>query len=124
IHVRDLDGRFIMINPAAARLYGKDAQELLGTHVRLRDAFPTEVATVIEQHTQNVLDTLKPATFEETIPIQGVQRTFLTGKYPLLDQGRPYAVCTIATDITTQKESEIALNRAKVAAEQASQFKD
>jgi putative two-component system response regulator len=43
---------------------------------------------------------------EETHEIGGVERTFQTVKFPLLDEdGRATAVCGIATDITAQREA-------------------
>jgi PAS domain S-box-containing protein len=125
VHVRDLQDRFLMLNRYGASLYGRDAGELVGKVVRLRDAFPPEARRLVEEHDRRALETLAPTTSEETIPVKGLSRTFLTTKYPLLEEGgKPWAVCTVATDITSRKESEAALAAAKVAAEQASQFKD
>src|SRR5437588_9453641 len=80
---------------------------------------------MVEENSRKVIETLKSIPFEETIPLNGQERTFLTTKYPLLDKlGNVTALCTIATDISARKEAELALSAAKEAAEDASQFKD
>ena len=51
-----------------------------------------------------------PLEFEEAVPQGDAQRTYLSIKFPLLDQtGKPYAICAISTDITLQKAGEQAL---------------
>ena len=43
---------------------------------------------------------------EETIVLGGVERTFQTVKFPLLDEdGTATGVCGISTDVTAQKEA-------------------
>ncbi len=125
VHVRDTAGRFLVINRYAASLYASDPETLRGSTVRLRDSLAPDASKLIEDNSRRVMESLKPMTFEETFVLHGNERTFLTAKYPLLDRtGKPYAVCTIATDISTRKQAEAALAAAKDAAEQASQFKD
>ncbi|MCC7367931.1 MAG: DUF484 family protein [Chloroflexi bacterium] len=71
------------------------------------DLFPPNRASETRAHDLDVLTTGRPVEYETTIVEHGERRTYLTVKFPLTGgDGQPYAVCTIATDITFRKESE------------------
>jgi PAS domain S-box-containing protein len=106
IFVKDLKGRYRVFNqpfidacPATIRpLLGRTDEEL----------FPAAEAARYREHDELVLSSGHPAQFEEiaTRP-DGKVVTSLVQKFALLDeQGRPYAICGIATDITDHKAAE------------------
>ncbi len=123
VDVRDLEGRFLMVNRYQAALYGRRPEEMLGKN--LTDLFTPESLNVSRETDREVCETRRPLTVEIPIQLNGATHTFLAAKYPLIDaSGRVGGVCCVATDITMQKDAEAALEQARDAAEQASHFKD
>jgi PAS domain S-box-containing protein len=104
VYVKDEDLRYVFANAQADDLAGQARGQLLGqtdeaimgpdalAHTRIVDR------RILERGTTYKAD--------ETLEIGGVERTFETVKFPLLDEeGRATAVCGISTDITPQKEA-------------------
>lgn len=104
VYVKDEDFRYVFANAQADDLAGQERGRLLG---QTDEAIMAPEALA---HTRDVdRRILKRGTTykaEETLEIGGVERTFKTVKFPLLDEGgRATAVCGISTDITAQKET-------------------
>ena len=104
IYVKDSEYRYVFANAEAGDLAGKEAGQLLG---QTDEAIMAPEALA---HTRavdrRVLDEGTTYEAEETLGLNGVQRTFQTIKFPLRDEtGRANAVCGISTDITAQKEA-------------------
>jgi PAS domain S-box-containing protein len=103
IHVKDLDGRYVMANRHFKELIARG--DPVGAHVT--DVHPPGIAEEVLAHDAVVLARDEAVEFEERLIQQHEQRTFLTAKFPLRDtSGHAYAVCTIATDITERLEAE------------------
>lgn len=102
IFVRDLQGRYILVNPAFERLFGFRREDVIGkTDYKL---FPREVAELFRAGDQRALDCESAVEIEEQVTGLTGQRTYLTIRAPLCDDsGRPYAVIGIAADITERK---------------------
>lgn len=110
VFIKDPEGRFVLANPAAARVLGVGIDELPGR--RSADLLPPHVAEVLQAHDQQVLTSGRSYQGEETIPVGGEDRTFLASRIPLHDgQGRVAGVAGILRDITERKQSERALAR-------------
>jgi PAS domain S-box-containing protein len=104
VYVKDDAYRYVFANTQADDLAGQGRGQLLG---KTDEAIMTPEALA---HTRAVdREILKEGTTyeaEETLGIGGVERTFQTVKFPLLDEdGRATAVCGISTDVTAQKEA-------------------
>ncbi|HYH54713.1 MAG TPA: HD domain-containing phosphohydrolase [Solirubrobacterales bacterium] len=104
IYVKDSEYRYIFANSEAEAMAGQERGHILGrtdeaimepeglAHTRAIDRQILEQGTRFEA--------------EETLEIAGIERTFQTVKFPLLDErGKATAVCGISTDITAQKEA-------------------
>ena len=117
VWVKDVDGRYLFVNPEFARLKGTSIDAIVG---RLdRDVFP-DVGDKVRSNDALVVAECRPMDFEETIETAAGRRTYLAHKFPLLDAaGAAYAVCGIATDITIRKRSEDALREAALAVSSA-----
>ena len=111
IYLKDLQGRYLLINPEAERLSGFSKEQLIGkTGYQI---LPRTVADKLRANDQEVLDTLTPLVREEVLPTQDGQCTYITVKFPLFDaNGIPNAICGISTDITERKRVEAALRQA------------
>ncbi|MCA9780898.1 MAG: PAS domain S-box protein, partial [Candidatus Eremiobacteraeota bacterium] len=97
IFVKDPEGRYLEINPSAARIIGLDREEILGKTDF--DIFPIEVA---KQLRENDLEVLKGEIIqrEETVPRAGGRKfTSLSLKFPLMIAGNQLGVCGIGADI-------------------------
>ncbi|EMA22262.1 PAS domain S-box protein [Haloarcula argentinensis] len=111
ILMKDTDSRFLFINSAARDLYGIDADEsVVGTSDY--DILPDHIAEQTHADDQRALEQKETVEVETVIPVDGTERTHLTRKTPILDEdGEPYALCVVATDITDQKRRERELAR-------------
>ena len=103
IFVKDLEGRFILINKRLEELLGITLEELRGKTDY--DIFPPEWAEYYLRHDRAVLESGVPEQMEEIAELVDGRHIFLANKFPLYDiQGNPYAVCAISTDITSRKK--------------------
>ena len=104
VYIKDNAYRYVFANAQADDLAGQERGQLLG---KTDEAIMTPEALA---HTRAVDRGIlnKGTTYEaeETLGIGGIERTFQTVKFPLLDEdGRATAVCGISTDITAQKDA-------------------
>src|SRR5436305_9758893 len=110
--VKDLDGRYLMVNDAAAAQLGRAAAELVGQTAA--SLFPA-TADAISEHDRAVVESGEPMTVEEPAVVGDELRTYLCTKAPLRDAGGTISgVVVIATDITARKQLEAEL-RARTA---------
>ncbi len=95
----DLEGRAVLMNEACARAMGGTRVSLVGR--RREEVLPPEAAQAHEANDRRVIETGAHLVVEERNLESGVERVYLSVKYPLRDvEGRMYAVGGIATDIT------------------------
>jgi two-component system sensor histidine kinase/response regulator len=122
VFVKDISGRYILINAAGARFIGRPVHDVLG-----RDAselYPPESAQVLQEADERVLDAGSTLTSEDVVESGGVRRTYLATRGVLRDaEGRPRGLFGISRDISERKEAEDEMRRAREAAEAASQAK-
>ncbi|AAV48050.1 HTR-like protein [Haloarcula marismortui ATCC 43049] len=111
ILMKDIDSRFLFINSAARELYGIDADKSV-VGLSDYDILPDRIAEQTHADDQRALEQKETVEVETVIPVDGTERTHLTRKTPILDDdGEPYALCVVATDITDQKQRERELAR-------------
>jgi len=97
--LKDLDGKFTLINPVAKALTNNVF--VGGT---AHDFWPEEMASTFREQDRKVVEAGEPITFEDHIPGNDGPRTILTTKFPLLDEmGTPYSVGAIGIDVTEQR---------------------
>ena len=107
IFLKDRDGRYVMLNGAAARLLGVPASEVVGRSDA--ELFPADVARHLAERDRLVMESGEPQTFEEEIAVAGGgRRVFLVAKSPHRDPqtGRVAGVIGVAQEITGRAESE------------------
>ncbi len=72
-----------------------------------------EVADALRANDPEVLSANMPLRFEDQVALDDGLRHFISVKFPLHDDGgRPYAVCSVVTDITERDRAQKALERA------------
>jgi PAS domain S-box-containing protein len=105
IFVKDIHGRYVMINSAGARVFGKTLEEVIGKNDT--ELFRPESCGGMIEHDRQVLTSGETQVYEETGEIAGVTRTFLATKGPHRDhQGDIIGIIGIVRDITERKQSE------------------
>ena len=105
IYVKDLEGRYLLINRRYEELFHITKEAIRG-HTD-RDLFPEESANVFQANDLRALEEGRPVEYEETASQDDGLHTYISIKYPLRDDsGKPYALCGISTDITQIKAYE------------------
>lgn len=99
IFAKDLEGRYILCNQAAARFVGKTAEAVLGQDDRA--LFPAEEAAMLMATDRRLIAEGRLESLVEELESAQGRRTFLTTKGPLRDgEGRITGQFGIARDIT------------------------
>ncbi|WP_408956890.1 PAS domain S-box protein [Natrinema sp. 74] len=110
ILMKDATGQFLLMNDTCRERLGLETEPVVG--MTDKDILPDDIAAEYQTDDQRVLDTGEPLEVEEEIPTVNGRRTYLTRKNPIFDDnGDPYAVCAVSTDITEHKEREAELER-------------
>ena len=111
VFVKDREGYYLFVNEEFLRIFAMKREDVMGK--RDVDLFPRETAAEVRGHDLRVWESDAPYTAEETVPQTDGLHTYVSTKFPLRGlNGKPYAVCGIATDITDQKHVEAALREA------------
>jgi PAS domain S-box-containing protein len=108
IYAKDLEGRYLLINRAAARIAGRAPHESLGLDDRA--LFAPEEAERFAETDRRVVAEGGAIALEELVQTPEGPRTFLTTKAPLRDEsGRIVGVFGITRDIDERRRFEDAL---------------
>ena len=106
IFVKDLQGRYVVINSAGARVFGKTPEEVIG-----KDDCRTVHRRIVPAALWSMIDKCSPSEKLRSLKRRerplGVTRTFLATKGPHRDhQGNIIGIIGISRDITERKQSE------------------
>lgn len=110
ISMKDLQGRYQLMNREFAERLGQPVEALIGRTDS--DLFPPGTAAVLHEHDLSVLKDESPQQFEELLPVVEGLRTYSTTRFPLFTNDHVlYAVGLIAEDITqrilTERQSQL-----------------
>ncbi len=105
VFVKDLQGRYLMINSACAGFLGRRIEEVIGKDAS--EVFSLESGRQIMERDRAVLESGETCTYEEVGVSAGVARTYLSTKGPYRDAtGRIIGLLGISRDITDRKRAE------------------
>src|SRR4051794_20840143 len=113
IFLKDPDGRYLLVNRAFETLHGRPAAELIGKLDR--EVLAPEVAERMRIDDLRVMSEREPIELQEEVKHGEQVRTFLSVKFPLIDDGTDeiYGVGGVATDITHHTRLEARLREAQ-----------
>ncbi|MEM7714241.1 MAG: chemotaxis protein CheB [Cyanobacteria bacterium P01_A01_bin.68] len=109
IYLKDIEGRYLLVNRQYLESFNLTEKDILGKSDR--DIFPEHIADIFLNNDRQVLAKKSVLKFEEqAYTVDGKPHTYISTKAPLIDNnGKVYATCGISTDISEQKETEIEL---------------
>mgnify|MGYP000064841409 CR=1 FL=1 len=103
IYVKDADGSLRLVNDAFLELFGVERNQVMGRTAA--EILGKSLPDNIRENDRLALESDRPVTAEEEIPVNGEVKHFYSIKYPL--KGVPNyedCICGISTDITEQKK--------------------
>lgn len=105
VFIKDLYGKYQLINYQFEKILGMHAEDLVGK--KDYEIFPRAFAESLERTDDKVVNTKQMIVIEESVPLKDGEHTYLTNKFPILDdKNNVYAIGGIAIDITEQKLAE------------------
>jgi len=105
VFVKDLAGRYLMINTAGAHFLGRTPEEVIGKTDA--EVFLPQVGRAIWDSDRKILRSGETRTFEEFGTAAGVTRLYLATKGPFRDpNGEVIGLLGICRDITDRKRAE------------------
>jgi len=105
IYVKNHQGQFLMVNRKFEQLFNQCRDEIKGktAHSIVPECYADAMFAIDEA----VLKSNQATEFEETIPVNGELRSYISVKFPLrINQGKTHAICCISTDITERRKIE------------------
>ncbi|MCP4105696.1 MAG: response regulator [Desulfobacteraceae bacterium] len=105
IYLKDLQGKYILINRQYENLFHVTKNDIIGKTDH--DIFAKEIADAFRINDQKEVETHSPLDMEEYAPHEDGIHTYISVKFPLYDPSKNiYAVCGISTDISERKKTE------------------
>ncbi len=99
------NGNYVLVNKQFEAIFGCDRSEIEGKSDY--DFFPKAAADQFYETDLEVLRNRQLVQVEEDVPQADGMHIYLSTKFPLFDDnGEPYALCGISTDITARKRAE------------------
>jgi PAS domain S-box-containing protein len=112
VFVKDLQGHYLMINSAGARLLGRSVDEIMGKPDTT--LFSRDTAHQIFKADRNIVHSGETQTYEEVGTAKGITRTYLTTKGAYRDhRGNIIGLFGMARDITERKHLEDQLRQSQ-----------
>ena len=105
IYIKDLDGRYILVNDKFCEMLGIEKRHVLSATDG--ELFPTTLAKIYHDNDKRVLQSQHTMSFEEPIPTLQGDAPFLVTKFAIFDDDEQVvAIGAIAFDISAKKQIE------------------
>jgi PAS domain S-box-containing protein len=118
VHLKDLDGRYIMANPKATEILKRPLEAIVGRSPA--DLFPPDEAAMIEAAVEQAIESGEVVVTEEFQPSLEPYEWTMVIRFPLEDEkGGIAGLGTFIVDITQQKRAQAELARQREALHQS-----
>ncbi len=107
IYVKDLKGRYVLVNRSTAQFFGAVRSEVTGKTDH--DFLATETVATLTEADKAVIADGTPLVIEEAFSVDGVTRTYLSSKTPWYVDGAIAGIIGVSHDITDRTAAESAL---------------
>lgn len=105
VYVKDTSGQVIIANQLYGRVLDKPVDEIIGKNET--DLFPADLVASWRQAEANIFETGEAIHYQNSMPLGGEIRDFLTTQFPLYDdENKPFAICGISTDVSELRKAE------------------
>jgi putative two-component system response regulator len=105
IYIKDEQRRYVLANRVAHEVAGLEPNELIGKTDK--DIMSAAAERLVAASDRRILEQGRSYESEETITVGATERSFLTVKFPFVDdRGRVAGISGISADITAKKEAE------------------
>ncbi|CBN53827.1 MULTISPECIES: EAL domain-containing protein [Kamptonema] len=112
IFVKDIEGRYLMVNSTTAQLLGRPKSEILGKDDR--NFFSLETASQYQENDRAIFASGETQTIEEFGIINNIKRVYIATKYLCRDKsGKTIGLIGISRDITEIKQATEVLQKTK-----------
>ncbi len=112
IFLKDLEGKYILVNQKLEKIMQMPKEKFLGKTDY--DLFPEEIACTLRENDRQVLTQAQAIRSEEIVQLSDGEHIYEAVKFPVADsQGNIYATGGITTEITERKRIEEALKRSE-----------
>ena len=112
IFVKDLEGRYLLINRTFEAIFQLSGADVLGKTDK--ELFSPEVAKVLSAHEREVIRENHVFEGEQRLKQEKTSQSYFSHKFALFDgNGSVYAVCGVLTDITERRVLEEQLRHAQ-----------
>ncbi|MBI2682048.1 MAG: PAS domain-containing protein [Acidobacteriales bacterium] len=112
VYLRDLEGRYVLVNGTACKVLTRTREEIIGR--RDEDFFPAANVHAIRESDAEVVRTGKACVTEDSLVIGGQTKTYFSTKGPHRDStGKVIGVLGIAVDVTERRKMEEQLRKAQ-----------
>lgn len=110
VYVKDLEGRYLLVNDRFGALVPEMKDRWQGT--RVGDWLPPESADRVAAIDARVIESGESHTFEETVTLPEGPRTWVAVKFPIVDErGKTVAVGGVSTEVTELHNARAHLER-------------
>jgi len=110
IYLKDLDGRYILVNKQFEKVLGKSKRDVVGK--TNNEIFPNDLANNSSEVERCVVETQTEVESEDVIYDQNNNERYYTSiRFPLMNNsGEMYALCGFSSDITEQRSAQLKLS--------------
>lgn len=105
IYIKDIDGRYELINKEYKRISQLEEEEVIGKSDD--ELFTKEVSLELRKNDLEVIEKKESVSFEEDVCFKDKKYAYISIKFPLFDgNNNIISICGISTDITKIKDAE------------------